>query len=128
VNPVARRDDGAGAPPDVVDLTGTYYNTGYGTVVLCSVHSSSPSCGSVLDDFRTIDPFLSSDSTDLFAPWNTVSSTHARFTYTNSSQYTINIDCRSETCIAHLGRRVQYCRCLNLKHDPTNCLARGGSG
>jgi hypothetical protein len=58
----ARGDDGAsaGAPPsDGVDLTGTYYNAGYGTVVLCNVHSSSPSCGSVLDTFRATDPSLS---------------------------------------------------------------------
>jgi hypothetical protein len=87
----ARRDDGAGAPSDSVDLTGTYHSAGYGTAVLCSMHSSSPSCGSVLDDFRTIDPSLSSNSTDLFAPWNTVLSTHARFTYTSATQYLIYI-------------------------------------
>jgi hypothetical protein len=84
-----RADDGAGAAlPSDVDLTGTYYNAGYGTGVLCGVYSSSPSCGSVLDAFRTIDPSL---STDLFASWNTVLSTHARFTYTNASHYLIYI-------------------------------------
>jgi hypothetical protein len=74
-----------------VDLTGTYYNAGYGTGVLCSVHSTSPSCKSVLDAFRSIDPSLSpkSASTDLFASWVTLFSTHIRFTYTttNNSRY-----------------------------------------
>ena len=82
----ARGDDG---PPDV-DLTGTYYNAGYGPAVLCSVQSTSPSCESVLDAFRSIDPSLST-STDLFASWVTLLSTHLRFTYTNDSQYLITI-------------------------------------
>jgi hypothetical protein len=76
-----------------VDLTGTYYNAGYGTGVLCSVHSTSPSCKSVLDAFRSIDPSSlspTSTSTDLFASWVTLFSTHIRFTYTNSSNYLIS--------------------------------------
>jgi len=76
-----------------VDLTGTYYNAGYGTGVLCSVHSTSPSCKGVLDAFRSIDPSSlspTSTSTDLFASWITLISTHIRFTYTNSSQYLIS--------------------------------------
>lgn len=86
----ARADDGAGASD--VDLTGTYYNAGYGTAELCSVQSSSPSCGSVLDAFRAFDPSLASNSTstDLFASWDSLFSTHVRFTYTNASQYLIN--------------------------------------
>jgi hypothetical protein len=76
-------------PPDGVDLTGTYYNAGYRTGVLCSVHSSSPSCGSVLDAFRSIDPTLSSNSNDLFASWDTLLSTHVRFVYANATQYVI---------------------------------------
>ena len=84
----ARADDSAPG----VDLTGTYYNAGYGTGVLCGVHSSSPSCQGVLDGFRSIDPSLSpnSTSTDLFASWVTALSTHIRFTYTNDSQYSIS--------------------------------------
>lgn len=76
-----------------VDLTGTYYNAGYGTGVLCSVHSTSPSCKSVLDAFRSIDPSSlspTSTSTDLFASWVTQFSSHIRFTHTNSSQYLIS--------------------------------------
>ena len=85
----------AGVTPradDHVDLTGTYCNAGYGTGVLCSVHSSSPSCQSVLDTFRSIDPSLSpkSTSTDLFASWVTLFSTHIRFTPTNNSHYVIS--------------------------------------
>jgi hypothetical protein len=80
---------GDGGPPRV-DLTGTYYNAGYGTGVLCNVHSYSPSCGSVLDAFRSIDPSLST-STDLFASWVSPLSSHVRFTYTNDSQYLISI-------------------------------------
>jgi hypothetical protein len=88
----ARANDDAVAPSDV-DLTGIYYNPGYGTAVLCSAQSSSPSCRSVLATFRAIDPSLApnSTSTDLFASWNMLSSTHIRFTYTNASQYLINI-------------------------------------
>ena len=75
-----------------VDLTGTYYNAGYGTGVLCSVYSSSPSCESVLDAFRSIDESLSpnSTSTDLFASWATLLTTHVRFTYTNHSKHLIS--------------------------------------
>ena len=85
----------AGVTPrtDGVDLTGTYYNAGYGTGVLCSVHSTSPSCKSVLYAFRSIDPSSlspTSTSTDLFASWVTLFSTHIRFTYTNSSNYLIS--------------------------------------
>ena len=76
--------------PPQVDLTGTYYNAGYETAELCSVHSTSPSCESVLGAFRSIDPSLST-STDLFASWVTLLSTHLRFTYTNDSQYLISI-------------------------------------
>jgi len=85
----ARVDDG----PPHVDLTGTYCNAGYGTAVLCSVHSSSPPCKGVLDAFRSIDHSLSpnSTSTDLFASWVTLFSTHVRFTYTNDSQYLISL-------------------------------------
>jgi hypothetical protein len=84
----ARADDGSPS----VDLTGTYYNAGYGTCVLCNVHSSSPSCESVLDAFRSFDPSLSqnSTSTDLFASWVSVFSSHIRFTYTNDSEYVIS--------------------------------------
>ncbi|KAI0269029.1 hypothetical protein BGY98DRAFT_1016359 [Russula aff. rugulosa BPL654] len=86
----------AGVTPreeDDDDLTGTYYNAGYGTGVLCSVQSTSPSCKSVLDAFRSIDPSLSpnSTSTDLFASWVTLFSTHIRLTYTttNNSHYNL---------------------------------------
>ena len=89
---VARGDDGgAPAPSDVDLLTGTYYNAGYGTGELCSVRSSSPSCKSVLDAFHAIDPSLAPNSSDLFASWITLLSTHVRFAYTNDSQYLIYI-------------------------------------
>jgi hypothetical protein len=82
-----------------IDLTGTYYNAGYGTGVLCNVRSTSPSCKSVLDAFRSIAPSSlspNSSSTDLFASWVTQFSTHIRFTRTNSnssssSQHLISI-------------------------------------
>jgi hypothetical protein len=87
----ADNNNGTGTPSDVDFLTGAYYNAGYGTTVLCSVRSSSPSCGSVLDAFRAVDSTLSSNSTssDLFASWDTPLSTHFRFTYTNDSQYLV---------------------------------------
>lgn len=85
----------AGVAPlaDDIDLTGTYYNAGYGTSVLCSVHSTSPSCKSVLDAFRSIDPSSlspKSTSTDLFASRVTLISTHIRFTCANDSNYLIS--------------------------------------
>ena len=92
-NPPLPRHAGVTPRTDGVDLTGTYYNAGYGTGVLCSVHSTSPSCKSVLDAFRSIDPSSlspTSTSTDLFASWVTLISTHIRFTYTNSSRYLIS--------------------------------------
>ena len=48
---------------DNVGLTGTYYNAGYGTGVLCNMQSASPSCKCVVEDaFRSIDPSLSPNS------------------------------------------------------------------
>jgi hypothetical protein len=72
-----------------LDLGGTYFNAGYGLAVLCSVLSSSPTCQSVLADFHSVDPSLSSNSnsTDLFASWNGIFSKHIRFTQSNASQY-----------------------------------------
>jgi hypothetical protein len=87
---VTARADSAETPP-CLDLTGTYYSTGYGTVVLCSVRSSSPSCQSVLDDFRAVDKSISPNSTDLFASFITVNTKHALLTHTNASQYLISL-------------------------------------
>jgi len=87
---VTARADSAGTPP-YPDLAGTYYSTGYGTVVLCSVNSSSPSCQSVLDDFRAVDKSISPNSTDLFASFNTVWSKHAHLTHANASKYLISL-------------------------------------
>jgi hypothetical protein len=87
---VTARADSAGTPP-YPDLAGTYHSTGYGTVVLCSVESSSPSCQSVLDDFHAVNESISLNSTDLFASFNTLWSKHAHFTYTNASKYLISL-------------------------------------
>ena len=53
--------------------------------------SSSPSCRSVLDDFRAVNGFISLNSTDLFASFNTFWSKHAHFAYTNASNYLISL-------------------------------------
>ena len=87
---VTSRADSAGAPPHP-NLAGTYHSTGYGTVVLCSVDSSSPSCRSVLDDFRAVNESISLNSTDLFGSFNTVWNKHAHFTYINASKYLISL-------------------------------------
>lgn len=84
------REDSAGTS-SCLDLTGTYYSTGYGTVVLCGVHSSSPSCQSVLDDFRALNKSISPNSTDLFASFNTLYTKHALFTHANASRYLISL-------------------------------------
>jgi len=73
-----------------LDIAGTYFNAGYGTTVLCSVHSSSSSCQNVLDDFRSIDKSLSSNSTDLFISWISMFSSHVRFTHSTDTQYIIS--------------------------------------
>lgn len=88
-----RRHAGVAPRADDIDLTGTYYNAGYGTSVLCSVHSTSPSCKSVLDAFRSIDPSSlspKSTSTDLFASRVTLVSTHIRFACTDVSNCLIS--------------------------------------
>jgi hypothetical protein len=87
---VTARADSAGTPP-YLDLAGTYHSTGYGTIVLCSVDSSSPSCRSVLEDFRAVNESISPNSTDLFASFNTVWTKHAHFTHTNASKYLISL-------------------------------------
>jgi hypothetical protein len=87
---VTTRADSAGTPP-YLDLAGTYHSTGYGTVVLCSVDSSSPSCRSVLDDFRAVNESISPNSTDLFASFNTLWSKYALLTHTNASGYLISL-------------------------------------
>jgi hypothetical protein len=78
------------APVNYPDPAGTYFNAGYGTAVLCSVHSSSSACQVVLDDFRAVDKSLSQNSTDLFSSWITPWTSHIRFTHTNDSQYIIS--------------------------------------
>jgi hypothetical protein len=82
--------DSAETPP-CLDLAGTYHSTGYGTVVLCSVHNSSPSCQSVLDDFRAVNTSILPNSTDLFASFITVHTKHAQLTPTNASRYLISL-------------------------------------
>jgi hypothetical protein len=72
-----------------IDLAGTYFNEGYGTAVLCSVHSTSPSCQSVLDDFQSIDKSISSNSSDIFFSWITTFSSHIRFAHVNDTQFII---------------------------------------
>jgi hypothetical protein len=86
------REDSAETPP-CLDLAGTYFSTGYGTVVLCSVRSSSPPCQSVLDDFRAlaVNKSIPPNSTDLFASFKTVNTKHALLTHTNASQYLISL-------------------------------------
>ena len=74
-----------------VDVEGTYYNAGYGSSVLCSVQSSSSSCQSVLNDFRSVDKSISPNSTDLFVSWNGVFATHIRFSPANGSWYLISV-------------------------------------
>jgi hypothetical protein len=74
-----------------LSLEGTYYDAGYGSVLLCSVLSSSPSCQGVLADFHSVDKSLSPNSTDLFIPWDGVWERHIRFIRTNGSQFSYSI-------------------------------------
>jgi len=84
---VAARTDGA-VSPSSSDLVGTYFNAGYGTAELCGVESTSPSCQSVLNDFRSIDKSLSANSTDLFASWKTPLSSNILFA-PNGTEYVV---------------------------------------
>lgn len=86
---VASQVESTAAPPSL-DIAGTYFNAGYGTAVLCGVRSSSSSCQNVLDDFRSVDKSLSSNSTDLFVSWITTFGSHVRFTHLNDTQYIIS--------------------------------------
>jgi hypothetical protein len=83
------RAEGAGMSS--LDLAGTYHNPGYGALVLCDMHSTSPSCESVLDDFRAINKPLSLNTTDLYVSWRTMWATHAHFIHTNADQYLLSI-------------------------------------
>jgi hypothetical protein len=84
-------EEGGAAELADLDLAGTYFNAGYGAAVLCDMHSSSSSCQDVLEDFRSVDESLLPNSTDLFTSWNTVWSTHTRFTHIHGNQYMVFI-------------------------------------
>jgi hypothetical protein len=86
---VTTRADNITGPP-ALDLAGTYFNAGYGTAVLCSMRSSTPSCQNVLRDFESVDKSLSPNSPDLFVSWNTPAVSHIHFTHTNGTQYVIS--------------------------------------
>jgi len=67
--------------PAYVDLSGTYYNEGHGTLELCSGSSTTDACRRVLHDFRRV--VNETPSTDdphaLFVSWPSVFTDHARF-------------------------------------------------
>jgi len=77
--------------PSYPDPAGTYYSAGYGTLVLCSVHSSSPACNGVQNDVRAANGSLSPNSPDLFTYWGAVWDKHGYFAYTNGSSYSLLI-------------------------------------
>lgn len=84
------RADGTGVP-SYPDPAGTYWSAGYGTLVLCSVHSSSPACNRVQNDVRAINGSLWPNSPDLFTYWDAVWDRHGYFAYTNGSSYSLQI-------------------------------------
>ena len=84
------RADGTGAP-SYPDPAGTYWSAGYGTLVLCSVHSTSPACEGVQNDVRASNGSLSPNSPDLFTYWGAVWDKHGYFAYTNGSSYSLLI-------------------------------------
>jgi len=86
---VAARTDAA-ASPSYPDFAGIYYNAGYGTAELCSMASTSSSCQSVLNDFRSVDESLSANSTDLFSSWKTPVSSTMRFA-ANGTEYAVSV-------------------------------------
>jgi hypothetical protein len=89
---VVARAGGTGAP-SYPDPAGTYWSAGYGTLVLCSVCSSSPACKGVQNDVRAINGSLSpySSDSDLFTYWGAVWDKHGYFGYTNGSSYLLLI-------------------------------------
>jgi hypothetical protein len=80
------RGNSAGASG--LDLAGTYYNPGYGALVLCNVHSTSPPCESLLNDFRAVNKSV--PPTDLFTCWPAVWISVAQFTHTTANRYLIS--------------------------------------
>ncbi|KAI0318417.1 beta-lactamase/transpeptidase-like protein [Amylostereum chailletii] len=82
------------APPDPPpDFSGTYHNTGYGTIILCSAFDTSSYCRHVLLSFRAIDGGAHNDTheAEYFAVWPRVRTTHLRF-----------------SPIAHMGSQHRY--------------------
>jgi len=77
--------------PSYSDPAGTYCNAGYGTLVLCSVHSSSPACKGVQDDVLAANGFLPPNSPDLLTYWGAVWDKHGYFAYSNGSSYDLLI-------------------------------------
>lgn len=87
---VTARRDGTGVP-SYSDPAGTYYSPGYGTLVLCSARSSSPACKTIQNSVRAINGSLLLDSPDLFTDWEAVWYKHGYFSYTNGSNYELDI-------------------------------------
>src|SRR6266852_1733531 len=78
---IARADD-TGAP-SYPDPSGTYCSAGYGTIVLCSLRSTSTACEGVLNDVRAAIDVISPNLPDLFTYWGGVWDKHLQFVYTN---------------------------------------------
>ncbi|KAI0063209.1 beta-lactamase/transpeptidase-like protein [Artomyces pyxidatus] len=65
------------------DLTGTYLNEAYGTIVLCNTSSRSKHCDKVLADYRTVHGVAPPN--DLFAEFRTLWSSHVHFTHAENN-------------------------------------------
>jgi hypothetical protein len=79
-------------PPSHLDLTGTYGDDDYGTLMPCDASSQSDECQPVLDDFRLADEPSTGDLNILFGSWPYAWTSHVRFNPTNTTGRYI-IDC-----------------------------------
>ncbi|KAJ3002538.1 hypothetical protein NUW54_g4980 [Trametes sanguinea] len=85
-------DEGAQAikPPslDLEDYAGTYFDPGYGAIVLCSPKSTSHHCATVLNDFASLSP-LDDATPHLYAAYRTLWSSHIRLRHHSGDRFNI---------------------------------------
>ncbi|KAI0063206.1 beta-lactamase/transpeptidase-like protein [Artomyces pyxidatus] len=75
------------------NYTGTYFNKGYGTTVLCDTSSSSNYCSRVLANFSAVDSVSPSQnhSLELFTEFPSLWSSHARLTHVKENMFSMSV-------------------------------------
>ena len=83
----------ASAPEELppYDFTGLYLNEGYGAFLLCDSKSTSAHCATVLDDFAAVDAPEKPKSTELYASWPRLWTSHVRASYAGDMRFVIQV-------------------------------------